>query len=149
VPARAEVRARVAALESAAGSRLRARIAVSSRRVAELARSYALGQVRGRIEGAMQRLDYAGGRAARAAEAAVRDRTSGLESLAARLAGLDPREVLRRGYAACIDARTGAGVARVGDALRVRDLHIVFHDGAARARVQGPADPRRGGRGAG
>jgi exodeoxyribonuclease VII large subunit len=139
VPAREEVLARVAALEQRALERLRARVAVAGRRVAELVRSYGLGQVRGRIERAMQRLDHACERMARATGVTVRDRAARLEAASARLAGLDPREVLRRGYAACRDARTGAAVTGVAGAVRAEDIHIVFHDGTARARVQGTA----------
>jgi exodeoxyribonuclease VII large subunit len=137
VPAREDILARLASLESSALSRLRTLIAVSSRRVAELSRSYALGQVRGRIESAMQRLDHACGRAARAAAASIRQREARLETAAARLSGMDPREVLRRGYSVCLDPRTGRGVSGVADAVRVRDVRLVFHDGSARARVQG------------
>jgi exodeoxyribonuclease VII large subunit len=140
VPAREEVLARVTVLETSALTRLRARIALSSRRVAELSRSYALGRVRGRLEGAMQRLDHACLRLLRAGTLSVRERSARVDAHAARLAALDPREVLRRGYAACLDARTGRGVSGVNEAVRTGAIHIVFHDGTARATVHGAAD---------
>jgi exodeoxyribonuclease VII large subunit len=140
VPAREEVLVRVTVLETSALTRLRARIALSSRRVAELSRSYALGRVRGRLEGAMQRLDHACLRLLRTGTLSVRERSARVDAHAARLAALDPREVLRRGYAACLDARTGRGVSGVNEAVRAQAIHIVFHDGTARASVHGAAD---------
>jgi exodeoxyribonuclease VII large subunit len=138
VPARADVMARVAGLERAAGVRLENRIDAARRRVTALAKSYALGQVRGRIEHAMQRLDHATHRIERGTHVAVRDRRARVESLAGRLAGLNPRDVLRRGYTVCTDAASGAALTRANDAMRAGDVHIVFHDGTTHARVEGP-----------
>ncbi|HEX6789824.1 MAG TPA: exodeoxyribonuclease VII large subunit [Candidatus Krumholzibacteria bacterium] len=138
VPARAEVLARIGTLERAAAARLEGRIETARRRVLALAKSYALGQVRGRLEHAMQRLDHASHRSARAIDGSVRDRRARVESLGGRLAGLNPRDVLRRGYAVCADASNGSTITRASDAVRAGAIHIIFHDGAAGARVEGP-----------
>jgi exodeoxyribonuclease VII large subunit len=141
VPARGEVLARIAALERSAGSRLGARIETTRRRVIALATSYALGQVRARIEHAMQRLDHASHRITRAAGISARDRGASVESLCARLAGLNPRDVLRRGYAVCTDAASGGAITGASGAVQAGNVHIVFHDGTAQARVEGPVMP--------
>jgi exodeoxyribonuclease VII large subunit len=138
VPAKAEVLARVTALERRAATRLESRIDQQRRRVTAFARSHALGQVRGRIEHAMQRLDHAGHRTTRAIDVAVRDRRARAESLASRLAGLNPHDVLRRGYAVCVSARDGVALTSAPAAVRAEMVHIVFHDGATLARVEGP-----------
>jgi exodeoxyribonuclease VII large subunit len=140
VPARHEVLARVASLGKSAASRLEARIEADRRRVLGLAGSYALGRVRGRMEHAMQRLDHAAERAARAMHVGMRDRGARTEHLRGRLAGLGPRDVLRRGYTVCLDAR-GAAVTSAPEAVRAENVRIVFHDGSARARVEGPVAP--------
>jgi len=146
VPARAEVVARIAALERSAATTLRTRVLHARRRVSAITRSYALGRVRGRIEHAMQRLDHASQRARRAAVMAAGERRARLDAFCARLSVLNPTDVLRRGYAVVLDAEQGAAVTRCDQAIALRDVHIVFQDGAARAHVAGPADiraPRR------
>jgi exodeoxyribonuclease VII large subunit len=140
VPAQEEVLARVAALEAAAGGRLVARIALLGRRVAELSRSYALGQVHGRIERGMQRLDHALDRMGRAGVVALRERSARVDTTLARMAGLDPRDVLRRGYAAVLEPASGRAITSRDDAVRAGDVRLVFEDGAALANVRGAAD---------
>ena len=140
VPARAEVLARIAGLERTAGARLAMRVDVARRRVGAFTKSYALGQVRGQIEHAMQRLDHASHRAARAAGDAVANRKARVDGLEGRLSGLNPRDVLRRGYAVCIDAAQGRALTRATDAIRAGNVHLLFHDGAARANVLGAAE---------
>ena len=137
VPARAEVLARIAGLERAAAVRLSGRIDGARRRVGAFVRSYALGRVRGSVEHAMQRLDHARHRAERASGSALGERRARSHALDARLAGLNPRDVLRRGYAVVVDASGGSAVTSVTEAVRVRDVHLVFNDGAASASVTG------------
>jgi exodeoxyribonuclease VII large subunit len=137
VPARAEVLARIAALERAAGARLAGRVDQARRRVETLAKSYALGSVRGRIEHAMQRLDHARHRAQRATGTAVGERGARLDVTSGRLDGLSPRSVLGRGYAVVVDAANGRSLTRAVDAVRAGDVQLVFNEGAAQARVSG------------
>jgi exodeoxyribonuclease VII large subunit len=139
VPAREEVAERLRALERAAGARLRARVEIARRRVATLSKSYALGQVRGRLEHAMQRLDHAGHRSARALGATLAQRAAKLDALWGRLSGLNPRDVLRRGYAVCVNPADGSAVASRPAAIEAASIHIVFHDGSVRAEVEGAA----------
>jgi exodeoxyribonuclease VII large subunit len=136
VPVRAEVMARVEARERSLRLAARSRLDVAARRVASVLHSYALGQVRGRIEQAMQRADHAGERLARWTRFALRERASRVESASARLRGLDPSEVLRRGYAVCVDPATGRLVASRTGALDAGRVHITFHDGKVAAAVE-------------
>ena len=137
VPVRADVLARVARMERSLAAGARARIDLAGRRVASLLRSYALGQVRGRIEQSMQRVDHAGDRLVRGARLLLRERATRLEAASARLGGLSPREVLRRGYSVCVDPATGRLVASEAGALGAGRVHITFHDGAVSAAVEG------------
>jgi exodeoxyribonuclease VII large subunit len=143
VPARDEVLAHVFALERYAYSALAGRVEGARRRVTALAKSYALGQVRGRIEHAMQRLDHAGHRTSRAMLVAMQDRRARESALGARLTGLNPRDVLRRGYTLCTRAGDGTAITNAPDAIRAGDVHILFHDGAASASVHGAVAPAR------
>jgi exodeoxyribonuclease VII large subunit len=137
VPVRAEVQARIARLERALAAGARARVDLAGRRVASLLRSYALGHVRGRIEQSMQRVDHAADRLVRDARLLLRDRATHLEATSARLDGLSPREVLRRGYSLCVDPANGRLVASEAGALGAGRLRITFHDGAVSAAVEG------------
>jgi exodeoxyribonuclease VII large subunit len=77
------------------------------------------------------------GRLGAAAAACLALARSRLDTLAARLAALDPERVLARGYVLVLDeargAVTSAAAVQPGQALEVR-----WHDGAATVRVQGP-----------
>lgn len=137
VPARAEVLARIAGLERAAGARLMGRIDGARRRVEALARSHALNRVLGNVEHAMQRLDHASQRCVRETLTSAARSRACLDALDARLSGLNPRDVLRRGYAVVVGATGGGAVTSVTEAVRVRDVHLVFNDGAASASVTG------------
>lgn len=136
VPARDEVLSRVASLEASARDRLVARIARLAARVSDLSRSYALGQVHGRIERAMQRVDHAVERMGRAGAVGMRERAARIDTMLARIGGLDPREVMRRGFAAVVDPASGRAIARRDDALSAGEVRLVFHDGAALASVR-------------
>jgi exodeoxyribonuclease VII large subunit len=135
VPSRDEVRERLAALERSAAACLAARVDVSRRRADALTRSYALGQVRGRLEHAMQRVDHASQRCVRGTAMALVKARACAGALDARLSGLDPSEVLRRGYAVCLDSASGAAVTSAADAVRAGDVQLLFHDGTAQASV--------------
>lgn len=139
VPAREEVLARVAGLERAAIVHLTTRVDAARRRVIAFAKSHALGQVRGRIENAMQRLDHALHRGLVATRSGAELRRAHVTALDGRLGGLNPCDVLRRGYAVCVDPARGTTLVRAADAIRIRDVHLVFQDGAARATVDGAA----------
>jgi exodeoxyribonuclease VII large subunit len=141
VPSRVELLAQVSALEQRAQVKIVGGIDSSRRRVGALVGSYALGQVRGRIEHAMQRLDHASQRVVRAGHVAVGDRRAREGAFTARLNGLNPRDVLRRGYAVCTSASSGLALTCVPDAVREGSVHIVFHDGAASASVHSAVAP--------
>jgi exodeoxyribonuclease VII large subunit len=63
-------------------------------------------------------------------------RRSALEGLAAALGGHDPERTLQRGYALVDDGADGV-VTSAEQALRLRDVRIVFSDAAVRARING------------
>lgn len=137
VPDRTDVVRRVRACVETSTARLQARLLSERRRVAELVRSYALGQVRGRVERAMQTMDFTMERMRRAAATTCDTRRAALEHRRASLSGLDPREVLRRGYTVCHDA-SGARVLRAaGEAAAAGRMRITFHDGVVAASVEG------------
>jgi exodeoxyribonuclease VII large subunit len=139
VPDRTDLARRVEACLHRSGSRMHARLAIEMRRVAEAVRSYALGSVRGRVERAMQALDFAVERMALAAGGAARARQSSLATLEARLSGLSPREILRRGYTVCFD-ESGAHVLRAAEqAIEAGRIRIAFHDGTVGAVVEDAA----------
>lgn len=137
VPSRTDVVLGIAARERELVSRLRERVAAANRRVGSLLTSYALGQVRGRLERAMQRGDHAADRLARALRSTLRERAADVETASARLGSLNPADVLRRGYAVCVDPANGRLVASATDAIDARRVHITFHDGAVAAAVDG------------
>ncbi len=139
VPARDEVRARVAGLERAAAVTLAMRVESARRRTDALTRSYALGQVRGRIEHAMQRLDHATHRCAGAAANSLARSRAEVVALSGRLAGLNPHDVLRRGYAVVVASASGTPVVSARDAIGAADVELVFEDGTVHANVVGEA----------
>jgi len=139
VPDRHEVARRVMSCIERSGARAHSRLVLERRRVAELVRSYALGQVRGRVERSMQALDFMVERAQRAAGASSLARRAAIENACARLSGLDPRDVLRRGDAVCHD-ESGAHVLRsAGQAIEAGRMRVTFHDGVVAAAVDEPA----------
>ena len=135
VPDRTDVAQRVDAILGAMASRMRSRVERAGARVGEMLRSYALGRVRGRIERGMQAVDFVTLRLHAAARARTRAGAAGLETLAARLGALDPRDIMRRGFVVCVDARSGRVVRGAGEALDARDVQLSFHDGAVSAVV--------------
>jgi exodeoxyribonuclease VII large subunit len=159
VPDGAEVARSIGTSLGRCGARMHTRLVYERQRVAELVRSYALGQVRGRVEREMQGLDfviermqraagslavsgaqkrdYSLDRIQRAAHASLYPRRVALETTAARMSGLDPRGVLRRGYAICHDAAGLQLVRSASAAVIASRLQITFHDGAVTAAVEG------------
>lgn len=105
------------------------------RRLDELLRSYALGQVRGRIESSMQRLDHTLDRMMRAMETAMKERRTSLERALATLTALNPRGILSRGYTICTDT-TGRVLRGRDAALEAGSVQVTFHDGAVAADVK-------------
>lgn len=142
VPARDEIHARIAGLERAAALTLIRRVDSARRRADALTKSYALGQVRGRIEHAMQRLDHASHRCAGAGAHALARRRAEVLALSGRLAGLNPRDVLRRGYAVVVDSASGAPIISARSAISAADVQLVFEDGSVHANVVGEARDR-------
>ncbi|HEU4365876.1 MAG TPA: exodeoxyribonuclease VII large subunit [Candidatus Krumholzibacteria bacterium] len=135
VPDRTDVAHRVDAILGAMASRMRARVERAGARVSEMLRSYALGRVRGRIERGMQAVDFVTLRLHAAVCARTRAGAAGLETLAARLGSLDPRDIMRRGFVVCVDPRSGRVLRGAGEALDARDVQLSFHDGAVSAVV--------------
>jgi exodeoxyribonuclease VII large subunit len=137
VPDRAEVARRVASHLERSRARMEARVGLEKRRVAELVRSYALGQVRGRVERGMQSLDFALERVQRSLLSASLARRAALDTTSARLVALDPREVLRRGYAVCHDESGTHLVHGAHEATAAGRMRVTFHDGVVAAAVEG------------
>jgi exodeoxyribonuclease VII large subunit len=98
-------------------------------RVRELLRSYALGKIKARIEHAMQTHDLRIENLLRRMAEGIRARQAKLLELTARIAGLDARSILQRGYALCSDYETGTVVRTADGAVAAVNLRVTFHDG--------------------
>ncbi len=109
-------------------------------RLSELVRSYALGRVRGSVEGAMQTVDYTVERLWRAAREMTRGRLSRINEVLAHLDGLDAKKVLSRGYAVCSDGRTERIIRSSAAALDARSVRLTFADGKVSAEVKEKID---------
>lgn len=135
-PRRNDVHATVRSYENRLGVLGATRIELARRRVNALLGSYALGQVRGRIENAMQSLDYVSERTVRATQARLLDARTSSTSLLARMQGLDPHAILGRGYAYCATPDSGRVIRNVADAHNAGAMRVTFHDGSVRANVE-------------
>jgi exodeoxyribonuclease VII large subunit len=136
VPRLEDVRAGVDERERRLVQFMTAAVELGRRRLGELVRSYALGRVRGRVEGAMQTLDYAVERLVRSGRESVRTRSEKLNATLVGLDGLDPRRILSRGYVVCSDAGTGRIVRSASGAVDARGVHLTFSDGRVSAEVK-------------
>jgi exodeoxyribonuclease VII large subunit len=135
-PVRGEVERAVAGLEGRLQGRTASALALWRERLERLLESYALGEVRGRIERGLQRLDHVAERLAREVASLVRGRSGTLEARLAALAALDPRAILERGYAICADRATGRPLRSRAEALAAGRLRVTFRDGDVPARVE-------------
>jgi exodeoxyribonuclease VII large subunit len=106
-----------------------ARLTTHRSRLRELLRSYALGQVTGRLENAMQTHDRRMDELRRRIIEIIRVSKARHKELTTRLEGLDASAILARGYTLCSDYRSGTIVRSVTDAVRVGSLKVTFHDG--------------------
>ncbi|UCG53653.1 MAG: exodeoxyribonuclease VII large subunit [Candidatus Latescibacterota bacterium] len=106
------------------------------RRLEELLRSYALGQVRGRVERAMQALDFATEKLIHRIVETVRERGNRLNETLTRLEGLDAKRILSRGYTICTEVDTGSVIRSCKAALEAGDVHVTFGDGKVYADVK-------------
>jgi exodeoxyribonuclease VII large subunit len=105
--------ARLQAMAGLAGSNPRTRIAAAGEALRQLARL-----MRSRLGSALS------------------ERRAAARGLSRELTGLDPRSVLKRGYAYCTTAADGRVVARAESLSRGDDMLVQFFDGGARCRVE-------------
>jgi exodeoxyribonuclease VII large subunit len=136
VPLREEVSAEVDAKIRWLVSFVENRLRLESARLQELLRSYGLGQVRGKIENLMQRVDYTLDKLRLSLSAIVGDKRNAFESYYSKLAALDPKGILSRGYTYCSDARTGEVLRDAGAAVRVEKMKVTFRDGGVLTEVK-------------
>ncbi|NIM19948.1 MAG: exodeoxyribonuclease VII large subunit [Candidatus Latescibacteria bacterium] len=136
VPLITEVGAKLDAMTEQLVQSMQNRIELRSGRLRELLRSYALGRVRGRIEGAMQALDFSMEKLQRGAREAVEKRSTALARELTRLEALDPRAILARGFAVCSDMVSDAIVRSAAAGAQLKDMRVTFHDGALRTEVK-------------
>ena len=122
-------------------ARIGERIGLDTRRVSELVRSYALGKVRGRVERGMQTVDFSLERIQRGVAGNLSARRNAVETLCARLAAMDPREVLRRGYTVCHDESGAHVLCHADEAALAGRMRVTFHDGVVSAAVESTASP--------
>jgi exodeoxyribonuclease VII large subunit len=136
VPRAADVRGALDERERRLVQFVRTAVEIGRRRLGELVRSYALGRVKGRVEGAMQMLDYALENLLRGARESTRRREEHLNAVLVALEGLDPRRILSRGYVVCSEAGTGKIIRSAPVALATRDVRLTFGDGRVSAEVK-------------
>ncbi|MDT8999181.1 exodeoxyribonuclease VII large subunit [Paucibacter sp. APW11] len=118
-------------------------LARQRRRIALLAQRW--GQVLPRLQAMQQqKLQHLEQRWRRALPQALQHQADRLQTLQARLAALDPKQVLARGYA-WLDDGQGRALTSVAQLQPGQDLHAVLADGEAQLRVQTvkPARTRR------
>jgi len=112
------------------------RVGMQRARLNELLRSYALGQVKGRLDGALQGLDYAMERLLRGVTEAVKNRSVRLAGRLGELEALNPRSVLERGYAICSQLESGTVIRSSAEAALLDEMRVSFHDGSLRTEVK-------------
>lgn len=112
-------------------------------RLQEMLRSYALGQVRSRIERNLQAHDYAMEKLRRSVIDVVRNQRSRLSETLTQLSGLDPSAILRRGYAICSDPKAGTVIRTTAAALEADRMKVTFADGSVMSEVKEKVDERR------
>jgi exodeoxyribonuclease VII large subunit len=112
------------------------RVRMRQARLNELLRSYALGQVRSRMDGAQQALDYAMDKLMRGAKETVKSRSVQLAAKLTELEALNPRSVLERGYAICSHMTTGTVIRSAVGAAALDEMRVSFHDGSLRTEVK-------------
>ncbi len=112
------------------------RFELKSVRLQELLRSYALGQVRNRVEASMQVLDFAVEKLHRSTREAMRNRATALSEKLTELEALNPRAILSRGYTICSDVATGAVLRSAAAAEKLEEMRVSFHDGHLRAEIK-------------
>ena len=116
------------------------RLNLAAGHLRELLRSYALGRIRGRLEAAMQNLDYMVDRLRRNMSDACQRPGSRLAEAVAKLETLNPRAILTRGYTICSDTATGAVIRSAADAAKRREMRVSFHDGSLRTEIKEKLD---------
>jgi exodeoxyribonuclease VII large subunit len=136
VPLREEVSAHVEAKIRWLAGFIDNRLRLESTRLQELLRSYGLGQVRGKIENLMQRMDYTLDKLRVSLSAALKEKRTLFESYYSKLAALNPNEILARGYTICSDAKTGEVLRATGEALEAGTMKVRFHDGGVLTEVK-------------
>jgi exodeoxyribonuclease VII large subunit len=114
---------------------MRSRLDINSGRLEQSLRSYALGQVRGRIEQSMQAGDFALERLIRHARDIMAARRTRVGELMTRLSDLDATAILKRGYTICADNTSGHILRSVDAARRADGMKVSFHDGDVLANV--------------
>jgi exodeoxyribonuclease VII large subunit len=136
VPDMEEVRARLDAgmerLLQSTGDRVR----MQEARLNELVRSYALGQVKSRLDGALQGLDYALEKLMRGVKEALKNRDVLLTGKLTELHALNPRAILERGYTICSHMQSGAVIRSAIGAAGLDEMRVSFHDGSLRTEVK-------------
>ncbi|MDH3217488.1 MAG: exodeoxyribonuclease VII large subunit [Candidatus Krumholzibacteria bacterium] len=136
VPAADEVRAALQQTMGRLTHFVSSTLELHQRRLHALLASYALGRVRGRIENYMQAHDFAMENLKRRIGDVIRKRRGSVDEIVARLQGMDVKTILKRGYTLCSDARSGAMIRKVADAVRAGNLQVTFHDGHVLAEVK-------------
>jgi len=134
VPDRSELLRHVGTIEQALALRIRSQVESTRRRVTALLTSYALGQVRGRIERAMQRADHLSARLASGNRSRVRELSLHAQLLVRRMTGVGPRVERTRVRANELERR----ILRAGS-TGARERSLVL--GALEGRLAG-LDPR-------
>lgn len=140
VPNIDDVLAGVMESEQRLGRNMKARLDGVRSKIQELLKSYALGQIRNRIQSHLQTYDYTIEKLRRSMTDRIARCGVQLDEFVTRLKGLDARAVLSRGYAICADFETGKGVQTADGAVLAGNLRVTFSDGSVLSEVKERVD---------
>jgi len=122
------------------GRTMTARLDRARSKIQEMLRSYALGQIRNRIQSHLQTHDYTIEKLHRNLTDRINRCGIQLDGFMTRLKGLDAKAVLSRGYAICADFKTGKGVQTADSAVLAGNLRVTFNDGSVLSEVKEKVD---------
>jgi len=115
---------------------IRNKLDLHSARLGELLKSYAMGQIRGRIEKQMQRLDFAAEKLLSTMLSLISTKRNELIEKTASMKSMSPKGVLQRGFSLCTHPGTGHVLSSAGAALEAGRLRITFRDGRIKAEAK-------------
>jgi len=135
VPDIRDVIAQVAGIEKRLVGAMGSRLALVREQISRFRSSHGIMRPRFTIQELALRLDELSHRLRAAITGHCSDKRTRLSGEKDRLEALDPRSILKRGYAICTDAQTAALISRVGQLKDDKDIDVRFYDGVRSCRT--------------